>query len=180
MSRGRVIVIGAGVGGLVTALELAARGTEVLVLERAGTPGGKMRELSPGGAPMDAGPTVFTMRWVFEELFDSIGLRLADHLPLQPVSVLARHAWRGDQRLDLFADMARSADAIGRFAGAAESRGYLAFCDRARRIYRTLETPFLRGSRPNPLSLAGRVGLRGLPGLMRISPFATMASELDR
>jgi 1-hydroxycarotenoid 3,4-desaturase len=180
VSAGRVIVIGAGVGGLVTALELAARGAEVLVLERAGTPGGKMRELSPGGAPMDAGPTVFTMRWVFEELFDSIGLRLADHLALQPVRVLARHAWRGQQRLDLFADIARSADAIGRFAGAAESRGYLAFCDRARAIYRTLETPFLRGSRPTPVSLAGRVGLRGLPGLRRISPFATMASELDR
>ena len=180
----RVIVVGAGIGGLVTALELAAQGLEVLVLERAAQPGGKLREVTLGGAAMDAGPTVFTMRWVFEELFDAVGERLADHLRLQPVSVLARHAW-GDgentgQRLDLFADTARSADAIGAFAGAAEARGYLDFCERARRIYRTLETPFLRGSRPSPLSLAGRVGLRGLPDLMRISPFATMASELGR
>ena len=185
MSDKRVIVIGAGIGGLVSALELAAQGVEVLVLEQASQPGGKMREVTLGGAAMDAGPTVFTMRWVFEELFDSIGLRLADHLCLQPVSVLARHAWgheiRGDpQRLDLFADVARSADAIGAFAGAAACRGYLDFCDRARRIYRTLETPFLRGSRPNPVSLASRVGLRGLPELMRISPFATMWSELGR
>lgn len=183
MSGRRVIVIGAGIGGLVSALELASRGVEVLVIERAGRPGGKMREVTLGGAAMDAGPTVFTMRWVFEELFDSIGLHLADHLGLQPMSVLARHAWRHDEgadRLDLFADVARSADAIGTFAGAAASRGYLEFCERARRIYRTLETPFLRGTRPNPLSLAGRVGLRGLPGLMRISPFATLWSELGR
>jgi 1-hydroxycarotenoid 3,4-desaturase len=180
MSQKRVIVIGAGIGGLVSALELAARGVEVLVLERASRPGGKMRELTLGGAAMDAGPTVFTMRWVFEELFESIGLRLADHLTLQPVSVLARHAWSDDRRLDLFADVARSADAIGTFAGAAASRGYVDFCARARRIYRTLETPFLRGTRPNPLSLASRVGLRGLPELMRISPFATMWSELGR
>jgi len=180
MDTKRVIVVGAGIGGLVTALELAAGGVEVLVLERAARPGGKMREVTLGGAPMDAGPTVFTMRWVFEELFDSIGLNLADHLSLQPVSVLARHAWNLEEQLDLFADVARSADAIGRFAGAAASRGYLEFCERARGIYRTLEAPFLRGSRPNPVSLAGRVGLRGLPELMRISPFATMWSELGR
>jgi 1-hydroxycarotenoid 3,4-desaturase len=180
MSTARVVVIGAGIGGLVTALELASDGVDVTVLERAGGPGGKLREVAPGGVAMDAGPTVFTMRWVFDELFDALGLRLADHLTLQPVSVLARHAWRGDQRLDLFADIARSADAIGRFAGAAESRGYLAFCERARGIYRALEMPFLRGTRPTPLSLVRRAGWRGLPELLRISPFATLASELGR
>ena len=179
MSR-RVIVVGAGIGGLSTALELAAQGFEVLVLERAAQPGGKLRELTVGGAAMDAGPTVFTMRWVFEALFDAVGERLADHLSLQPVSVLARHAWSEHQRLDLFADVARSADAIGSFADAAARRGYLEFCERARRIYRTLEQPFLRGSRPSPWSLASRVGLRGLPDLMRISPFATMWGELGR
>ncbi len=180
MINERVIVVGAGVGGLVAALELASQGVEVLVLERASRPGGKIREVTLGGAAMDAGPTVFTMRWVFEELFDAVGLRLADHLDLQPLAVLARHAWNDGQRLDLFADVARSADAIGSFAGADASRGYLEFCERARDIYRTLEGPFLRGSRPNPLSLARRVGLRGLPGLVRISPFATMWSELGR
>jgi 1-hydroxycarotenoid 3,4-desaturase len=176
----RVIVVGAGIGGLVSALELAAQGVEVLVLERAAQPGGKMREIDIAGAALDAGPTVFTMRWVFEALFDAVGARLADHLRLQPVSVLARHAWSADERLDLFADIARSADAIGAFAGPQASRGYLAFCERARRIYRTLEQPFLRGSRPSPMALASRVGLGGLPDLMRISPLATMWRELGR
>jgi len=180
MTSRRVIVVGAGIGGLVAALELAAQGVEVLVLERAAQPGGKLRELTIGGAAMDAGPTVFTMRWVFEALFDAVGARLSDHLALQPVDVLARHAWSEHERLDLFADVSRSADAIGSFADGAARRGYLEFCERARRIYRTLEQPFLRDSRPSPLSLAGRVGLRGLPDLMRISPFATMWSELGR
>lgn len=175
-----MIVVGAGVGGLVSALELASRGFEVQVLERGPQAGGKMRELSVGGVAMDAGPTVFTMRWVFDALFDAVGARLDDHLRLQPVGVLARHAWQPGRHLDLFADVARSADAIGAFAGAAASRGYLDFCARARRIYRTLETPFLRGARPSPLSLAGRVGLGGLPDLLRISPFTTMWSELGR
>ncbi|MBC8058034.1 MAG: FAD-dependent oxidoreductase, partial [Rhizobiales bacterium] len=180
MTGQRVIVVGAGIGGLVSALELAAEGIEVLLLERAARPGGKMRELEVGGVAMDAGPTVFTMRWVFDELFDSIGARLADHLRLQPLGVLARHAWSEHERLDLFADMARSADAIGAFAGAQASRGYLDFCRRAARIYRTLESPFLRSARPTPLSLARRVGLGGLPDLLRISPITTMWSELGR
>ncbi len=64
-------MIGAGVGGLACALDLAARGCDVLVLERAPSGGGKMRAAHVGGAVVDAGPTVLTMRWVFDELFES-------------------------------------------------------------------------------------------------------------
>ena len=180
MKPQRVIVVGAGIGGLVSALELAAQGVEVLVLERAAQPGGKMRQVEVGGALMDAGPTVFTMRWVFEELFEAVGTRLSEHLDLQPISVLARHAWSENERLDLFADVTRSAEAIGEFAGASASRGYLEFCARARSIYQTLEAPFLRGSRPSPVALAHRVGLRGLPALIRISPLTSLWSELGK
>ena len=135
MRTDRVVVIGAGIGGLVAALGLAARGLDVLVVERAGGPGGKMRELEVGGARIDAGPTVFTMRWVFDEILAEAGCGpLADHLTLCPVDVLARHAWSERERLDLFADIDRSADAIAGFAGAAEADGYHRFCDDARRI----------------------------------------------
>ena len=171
---GRVVVIGAGIGGLATALDLAARGFEVVVLERAAAPGGKMREEAVGGARLDAGPTVFTMRWVFEALFDAAGASFADHLTLQPAAVLARHAWDGGGRLDLFADAERSADAIGAFAGAADARGFRAFCERARRVYRALEGPFIRAPRPNPVSLAAAAGPSGVAGLMGASPFTTL------
>ena len=174
----RVVVVGAGVGGLACAAELAARGCDVVVVERAAAPGGKLREVAVDGRRLDAGPTVLTMRWVFDELFDALGARLGEHLVLCAASLLARHAWSADERLDLFADRERSAEAIGRFAGAAEARGYRAFCERAAAIYRTLEAPFLRGSRPTPVSLAARVGWRGLPQLMRISPFETMWSGI--
>ena len=98
------------------------------LLERAAAPGGKMREVAVGDARIDAGPTVFTMRWVFEEMFAAAGASLADHLTLLPAEMLARHAWSDRERLDLFADIDRSADAIGAFAGAAEAQGYRAFC----------------------------------------------------
>ena len=174
MSNARVAVIGAGIGGLVAAALLARRGLDVTVLERAAAPGGKMREVAIGNARLDAGPTVFTLRGVFEEIFSEAGASLDEHIKLHPVATLARHAWSPHERLDLYADRKRSADAIGALAGPDEGRRYLAFCADARAIYRTLERTFIRASRPNPLSLVGRVGWRGLADLWRIRPFATM------
>ena len=176
----RVAVVGAGVGGLAAALELAARGVEVLVFERAAAPGGKMREVTVGGLRMDAGPTVLTMRWVFEELFAAAGAVLGDHLKLHPAEVLARHAWTDTESLDLFADVARSADAIGAFAGLAEAQAFREFTQRARKVYQTLESPFIRSSRPSPFGLARATGLRGLGDLWRISPFTTLWRALGQ
>jgi len=178
MPTRRVIVIGAGIGGLVAALQLAAQGFAVTVIDSAAAPGGKMREVSAGSAKIDAGPTVFTMRWVFEEILQEIGVSLSDCVRLKSASVLARHAWRDGGRLDLFADAQRSVEAIGNFAGAQEADGYLRFCRRAADIYETLQAPFIRASRPSPLGLIQRVGLSGLGDLSRISPFATLWSAL--
>ena len=174
MAAQRAIVIGAGVAGLVTAGLLAARGLDVTVLERAAGPGGKMREVAVAGQRLDAGPTVFTMRWVLDEVFQELGTSLAAHLVLKPAETLARHAWDGGGRLDLFADIDRAADAIGDFAGAAEARGYRAFCARAQHIYQTLEQPFIRSERPTPVSLVRGAGIGGLGDMWRISPFSTL------
>jgi 1-hydroxycarotenoid 3,4-desaturase len=174
----RVVVIGAGIGGLVAALLLAARGLAVTVVERASAPGGKIREVVVGGAPIDAGPTVFTMRWVLDEILAEAGARLDDHLTLRPAALLARHAWDDGSRLDLFADIDRSAEAIGEFAGAAEARGYRDFCARARAVYGALEHAFLRASRPSPASLVARAGLGGVRDLLGASPFALLWDAL--
>jgi 1-hydroxycarotenoid 3,4-desaturase len=178
MSNDRVVVVGAGVAGLVTAVLLATRGAEVTVIEKSGQPGGKMRQVQVGGHYLDAGPTVFTMRWVFDEVFEEAGTSLDAHMQLRPLEVLARHAWSAGGRLDLFADLERSADAIGDFSGAAEARRFLDFSKAARGIYRTLERPFIRSSRPTPVSLVGRVGPRGLGDLLKIRPFETMWEAL--
>lgn len=180
MAGEQVAVIGAGLGGLAAAVDLAAKGHPVTVLERAGAPGGKMREVEVAGRKIDSGPTVFTLRWVLEQLFADAGLSLDDHLTTRRLGVLARHAWGEGPTLDLFADRDASADAIGRFAGSAEAQGYRDFIARAGAICRTLEASFMTAERPNPVSLAWRVGLRGLPGLARVSPFATLWGELGR
>ena len=178
MRSDRVVVIGAGVGGLSSAIALAARGVEVTLLERAAAPGGKMREVHVGDSAIDAGPTVLTLRWVFEELFDQAGTSFAREVATVPAEVLARHAWGCDQRLDLFADAGRSVEAVAALMGTAEGRRLDAFLREARLIYVTLRDSFIRAQRTSALGLARRAGLRGMSDLWRIRPFDSMWQAL--
>ncbi|MFO1273731.1 MAG: FAD-dependent oxidoreductase [Rubrivivax sp.] len=181
MSEHRVVVVGAGIGGLVCALQLACRGLPVTLVEAAPGPGGKLRSLRVDGADIDAGPTVFTMRGVFEDIFAEAGASLSASLPLAPLNVLARHAWRGHPAtLDLLADGERSSEAVGRFAGAEEARRFDAFRAEARRLLDTLEGPYIRSARPTPAGIIGDLGLRGLAVLAALGPFATLAGTLAR
>lgn len=173
MADGRTIVIGAGVGGLVSAALLASRGRDVVLLEAQSGPGGKLRAVTVDGDPIDGGPTVFTMRDVFEAIFDECGDSLGAHLVMRPASVLARHAW-GDARIDLHADPAASEAAIGAFAGAAEARGYRRFRAEAQRIFDALDRPFLRDTNTNPLTLGWRMGASGFTDWCNLRPYTSL------
>ena len=187
MKKDRVAVIGAGVGGLTAAVDLARRGADVTVFERASAAGGKIRHVTAGGAGLDtsggagidAGPTVFTMRWIFQSLFEDAGARLEDYLELKPAGLLARHAWRSGGALDLYADIDRSADAIGAFAGAQDARGYRDFCKRSAGMYETLAHTFIGAERPSMFDLTMRVGLTHIDRLFAISPMKTLWGALS-
>jgi 1-hydroxycarotenoid 3,4-desaturase len=180
LGYGPIAVIGAGVAGLTAAIDLARAGQEVVVFERAAAPGGKLRQVSVAGRAMDAGPTVFTLRRVFDELFDDAGDNFAQRVKLISAKVLARHAWSAHERLDLYSDIAQSADAIGNFAGARDAQGFLRFTAHAKRIYETLDRSFMRASRPSMPELVRRVGLAPSGGLWAIEPFTTLWRSMGR
>ena len=160
-------IVGAGIGGLTAALLLAARGLDVTVLERAAGIGGKLRQIDG----IDAGPTVLTMKDVLEGILAEAGETLSAHLVLTPSEILARHAWDNRTRLDLFADLARSADAVGAMAGSAEARAFLEFSAHARRIHDTLDHSFMRRPKPGLWRLIRDVPA---PALFGIDPFSTL------
>lgn len=175
-----VVVIGAGIGGLCAAIDLAANGARVTLLERHARPGGKMRELTVNGAAIDAGPTVFTMRHVFDDLLESCDRALEDYLTLHEATVLARHSWPDGSRFDLFADLDASLDAIGALAGAREAEAYRRFARKSRDMFETLDHSFMRVERPGPVRLTLSLGVRGIPRLAAIKPFTSLWSELGR
>ena len=175
-----MVVVGAGVAGLSAAVALASRGHPVTVLERAAVPGGKLRQVAVDGAGVDSGPTVFTMRWVFDGLLAQAGTTLDAELRLSRLDVLARHAWGAGGRLDLFADPARSTEAIGAFAGPAEARRFQAFRAEAKRVYDALEEPYIRASRPGFTRIVRDLGPRGLATLSGLGPLANLWRSLGR
>ncbi|MBK8253185.1 MAG: phytoene desaturase [Polyangiaceae bacterium] len=174
----RVVVVGAGIGGLTAAVELARRGVDVTVIERAAHVGGKMRQVPIQGRAIDSGPTVLTLRNVFDEVFQAAGEKLNEHLTLDRMDLLARHAWTDGSVLDLYSDIDRSADAIGKFAGSREAYGYRRFCQYARTIHEMVEGPFLMGEKPNMLSVVKAFSTIGVGALMKMDGVRTLWASL--
>lgn len=162
------IVVGGGIGGLSAALRLAGAGARVCVLERGSEVGGKMRVVRVGGREIDAGPTVLTMRGVFEALWAEAGLDFHSAVPTQRLEILARHGWSDGSTLDLYAEPERSADAIADFAGRKEADAFLDFHRHAQRIYETTRGPFIEAQTPGILAGLSNTGPRGLWQLMKI------------
>jgi 1-hydroxycarotenoid 3,4-desaturase len=171
------VIIGAGAGGLSAAIALASRGEKVTVLEAQSGAGGKLLPVTLGGLQFDSGPTVLTMRWVFDQLFALSGHHLDAELKLHPLHCLARHYWTGGASLDLFANQQQTIDAIGRFAGKSEAEGYRKFASQAKRINYALLNPFLKSQRP---TLCGLTRAMPLSEVLRINPFESFWNALGR
>lgn len=152
----RTVVIGAGIGGLAAALRLAHAGQDVIVLERAEGPGGKLRTVPSAAGPVDAGPTVMTLKPLFEALFAEVGAQLEDHVTLIPEQVLARHFWPEGETLDLHADLEASAAAVRAFSGSSSERQFRAFCARARRLFEAFDGPVMRAPQPRLGAVAAK------------------------
>jgi 1-hydroxycarotenoid 3,4-desaturase len=165
----RVLIIGAGIGGLAAAVRLAAAGRRVEVLERHDWIGGKMRTLPSDAGPVDAGPTVLTMRGVFDDLFALAGTRLADHVTLQPLPVLARHFWTDGTRLDLVADAATNRAAIAAALGAQAGADFARFEQETRNLFRAFDAPIMRAPVPSVIK-AARSALRAQGALPWLIP----------
>ena len=118
----RVVVIGAGVGGLGAACRLAGAGCDVLVLEAAGEIGGKLGIARAEGHVFDTGPSLMTMPFTLRETLAAADVDLDDVLDLLPVEPICRYRWHDGAELRTWTDLERTAaafDAIEPGAGRA-------------------------------------------------------------
>ncbi|MEU5944670.1 phytoene desaturase family protein [Micromonospora sp. NPDC047465] len=155
----RIVVVGAGVGGLATAARLAATGHEVTVLERADTVGGKLgryvHDTPAGPFHFDTGPSLLTLPDVFHDLFGATGAKLDEYLDLVPVDPIVRHVFPGGgPALDSCADPAEFAARIGAAFGDRAAADWQRLWRRAARVWQASHQDVLRRPIGSPLDLA--------------------------
>ena len=146
--RGRAVVIGTGVGGLAAAIRLRARGYSVTALEALPDPGGRARVFERDGFSFDAGPTVITAPYLFDELFQLVGRDSRDYYELVSVDPFYRIDYPDGSVFDYVGDEERLLEQIRQF-NPRDVDGYLELADHSRRIFeigyeRLADVPFDR------------------------------------
>ncbi|WP_264048790.1 phytoene desaturase [Methylobacterium flocculans] len=129
------VVIGSGFGGLAAAIRLGARGYRVSVLERLEQPGGRARVHRQDGFIFDAGPTIVTVPFLFEELWNLCGRRMADDVTLAPMSPFYRIRFPDGATFDYSGDRAAMRAEVARFSEP-DVAGYERFMERSAAICR--------------------------------------------
>lgn len=178
-SAPHVVIIGAGIGGLSAALRLAYMGFRITVMERHSTPGGKMRSLPTGAGPVDAGPTVLTMKPVFEALFADVGLRLADHVIFDQQDTLARHFWPDGTQLDLMRDHEESIANVHLAFGPRAAAEFANFSARAKLLFDAFDAPMMQAPVPTLGSMT-RCVLRNPRLILAMTPHLNLAQSLRK
>lgn len=151
-----VVVVGGGVGGLCTAIRLAAAGHHVTLLEKEGELGGKLAVRERAGFVFDTGPSLLTLPAVFDEVLQRAGTSLAEQVQLVRLDPQVRYRWPDGTGLDAHDDPAATAaafDALSPGAGDA----FRQFVARGRRIWEVSERTFLAGPMGSPLQLLRRM-----------------------
>lgn len=130
----KAIVIGAGFGGIAAALRLRAKGYAVTLLDRCAALGGRAQVYEREGFRHDAGPTVITAPFLFEELFALFGERFADHVKLVPLTPWYRFQFADGDTFDYGGTLEATLAEIDRIEPR-DRAGYLALLEHSRRIY---------------------------------------------
>jgi len=129
------VVIGAGFGGLAAAVRLGVRGYDVTVVDRLDVPGGRARVFRQDGFVFDAGPTVVTAPFLFEELWELCGRKLADDVRLVPVAPFYRIRFHDGRTFDYTGDPNAMRAEVAKIAPD-DVEGYERFVAKSESIFR--------------------------------------------
>ncbi len=139
----RVVVVGAGLGGLSAAAHLSRRGHEVTVVEREPIPGGRAGLITEAGFRLDNGPTVLTMPGLLAEAFEAAGADMADHVTVKPVDPMYRAVYADGSTLHVRHGREAMTDEIRRFSTDADADAFGRFSDWLAKLYRVEMANFI-------------------------------------
>lgn len=170
----QAIVIGSGFGGLAAAVRLGARGYRVTVLEKLDAPGGRAYVYRQDGFTFDAGPTIITAPYLFEELWQVAGRRLADDVQLRALDPFYDVRFDDGDVFHYTADPEAMKAQIARIEPR-DVAGFERFLETSREIYRVAfeqlaDQPF------HEISTL----LRAAPDMLRLGGYRSVYSEVSR
>ncbi len=128
------VVIGAGFGGIAAALRLRAKGYDVTLLERGDKLGGRAQVFEKGGFRHDAGPTVITAPFLFDELFQLFGRRREDYVTFVPLSPWYRFYFQDGTTFDYGGTIETTLAEIRKIEPK-DADGYMAMVEHSRKLY---------------------------------------------
>jgi phytoene desaturase len=140
---GKVLVCGAGIGGMVSGIYLARSGHEVKIYEMNDSPGGKMNEFTKEGYRFDMGPSLITMPDVFTQFFIDIGKEMKDYFELVPLESSAKYFWSDSTVFNSYTDLTKLSVELEHVFGNFEKENFFRYLNYGKIFYDLSESGFL-------------------------------------
>jgi phytoene desaturase len=172
----KVVVIGAGLGGLAAAAHLRHSGHDVIVVERESIPGGRAGVIREAGFSLDNGPTVLTMPNLLADAFAAAGADMADFVRIKKVDPMYRAVYADGSTLHVLHGREAMTEEIRRFSNGKEAEAFGHFCDWLEELYRVEMAHFIDANFDSVLDLVKpwRAGLR----LLRLGGFSKLGKKV--
>lgn len=171
------IVIGGGLGGLSAAVSLAQSGFDVSLYEKNAHLGGKLNRLNQDGFGFDLGPSILTMKHIFDKLFVRSGVRMDDYIE----TVEVEHQWRSffpdGTVLDLYGDLEKMA-AMNKDLSAEDMAEYREFLLYAKKLYDITDQGYFSSGLDNISEVIRHHGV--VDAMKSFDVFSTMYEAIDK